>query len=147
MSSVVDFRAYVNAMRRHRQEPTQGLSGLYTVYGDLSDKRPPLHPEIKRTGDGRPILGVGQVWVEEGIERLWIIQEVTPARPSPAGEHITLRCYRIEKNVRLLCEASLRRTMLIWEDMARKKRGELFFPPAESPFLLGDDLFQFGRDE
>ncbi|MDP3958206.1 MAG: hypothetical protein Q8Q36_01935 [bacterium] len=80
---------------------------------DIGGERPRGHRPPKYGPRGGVILGVGQVWVEVGLQHMWVIAALERRRD---GKHtVHLRPYRCFSLTRTVSETTLRMCFMVWE--------------------------------
>lgn len=148
MGEVVDLSRYRKPKRR---QPTRRKKrGAPWTYQDLKGKHPRRHPPLRRGPGGKVLLAEGQAWVEHGSKELWVVQAFWEARKAFYPHQVVLVPYR-RKGMRMLCEASLRQHMKVWDEygeFARKTMEKLDYLSEHdptSPFYGRPDAAQRGR--
>lgn len=113
MGEIVDLARYRKPKHRSPRRQHKKRGAPWT-YDDLRDRRPHRHAGVKFGPRGRPILIEGQVWVELGSRRLWVVEDMWKARKGFYALDVALRAYKGTKT-RKLCEAGMRGSMIIWD--------------------------------
>lgn len=96
--------------------PVPPARGEFWRFDNLRGTKPRAHRLAERSPLGKALIAVGQVWVENGSKRLWVIREIVEPKRSRSSRKIILTPYYRKRPPRILAEKTLRYMMFVWED-------------------------------